>query len=368
MQITACLIVRDEEQYLDACLSQLSGRVDEIVVVDTGSTDRSMEIARAHGVRLFEEPWHGDFATARNIGLDHASGDWILYIDADEQLRADTHLCGALQEANAVAGTVRFRSAQNLTPYPEYRLFRNRPDLRFRGVIHETILPDLNVVLARGGSTVIDTPFLIEHYGYEGDLTHKHQRNRDLLYREVQEDPKRVYLWYALGECEQGLGNLEQAESAWRNALDCLRRGKGEPVGALVYAKLLKLHIKEQAVLPDFDELLLEANHRHGDDPLVLWWSARAYLLAGEPANARRNIEKLLAHGPDGPTKSKLGYERRLFGESGWGLMGVCYLSEGNPAEAVKWLQRAHDANPENTEISAKLVIAKARARQASSA
>src|SRR5262245_1489579 len=85
-RISAAMIVRDEEAYLDDCLKSIVDEVDEIVIVDTGSRDRTCDIARRYGARLFDLPWTGDFAAARNHALDRASGDWILYIDADERL------------------------------------------------------------------------------------------------------------------------------------------------------------------------------------------------------------------------------------------------------------------------------------------
>ena len=87
-RVTAALIVRDEERFLAGCLASLAGRVDEIVVADTGSVDRTREIALEHGARLIEHRWADDFAAARNVALDAASGDWILYVDADERLAA----------------------------------------------------------------------------------------------------------------------------------------------------------------------------------------------------------------------------------------------------------------------------------------
>ena len=77
------MIVRDEEQHLPACLESIHNFVDEIVVVDTGSQDRSKDIARNYGARLFDFAWRDDFAAARNVALEQSRGAWILYIDAD---------------------------------------------------------------------------------------------------------------------------------------------------------------------------------------------------------------------------------------------------------------------------------------------
>ena len=85
MSLSAAIIVKDEAEHLDACLASLRGLTDEIVVVDLGSTDDSAAVARAHGATVVHEPWQGDVATPRNRGLDLATGDWVLFIDADER-------------------------------------------------------------------------------------------------------------------------------------------------------------------------------------------------------------------------------------------------------------------------------------------
>src|ERR1700749_3060760 len=87
-RISAAMIVRDEEAVLEECLRSIRDEVDEIVITDTGSTDRSREIAAAFGARVLERPWDDDFSAARNHSLEAATGDFILYIDADERLDA----------------------------------------------------------------------------------------------------------------------------------------------------------------------------------------------------------------------------------------------------------------------------------------
>ena len=85
--VSACLIVKDEEKFLSKCLTSLRDLVDEVVIGDTGSTDKSVQIAREHGTLVFEIPWKDNFAAARNAVIDRARGQWVLTIDADECLR-----------------------------------------------------------------------------------------------------------------------------------------------------------------------------------------------------------------------------------------------------------------------------------------
>ena len=80
------MIVKNEEEMLPGCLEAVRDAVDEMVIVDTGSSDRTVEIAESFGAKVVHFPWNGSFADARNCSLDHATGDWVLYLDADEHL------------------------------------------------------------------------------------------------------------------------------------------------------------------------------------------------------------------------------------------------------------------------------------------
>ena len=361
MRVSAALIVRNEEAHLGACLACVTPIVDEIIVVDTGSTDRSPDIALENGAMLVREPWRDDFSRARNVALAHATGEWILYIDADERVRLNGSLESVLRDPNIVAARVRFRASSQLTPYAEHRVFRNRPDIRFRGVIHETVVPDLQAVIEKEGAIVVDAPLSVEHLGYEGDLHAKHRRNLPLLRRAVEEEPERIFLWHALGEAERGLNDADSAQHSWRRALAYLRGRAPRPLDALIYADLMDLHFSENA-LPDIDQLVAEASIRHADDPLVLWWSARHLAATADFEHARAKLERLLDFGADGSPEGVSGYDTRLFGEFGWALMGVCWLNEGNPDRAVEWLSRAEEANPDNLEVRTKRELAEGMA------
>src|SRR3981081_780037 len=131
MSLSAAIIVKDEADHLDGCLASLRGLTDEIVVVDTGSTDGSVAVAQGHGAVGGHEPWQGDFATPRNRGLDLATGDWSLYVDADERVFGDFDAVRAhLDRAHdCVAFRVRFVPKVGWTPFREFRLWRNRDDV-----------------------------------------------------------------------------------------------------------------------------------------------------------------------------------------------------------------------------------------------
>ena len=84
--ISLCMIVKDEEKFLPTCLESVKGYVDEIIIVDTGSTDRTIEIARRYNAKIYCHAWENSFSKARNYSLKYATGDWILILDADEEI------------------------------------------------------------------------------------------------------------------------------------------------------------------------------------------------------------------------------------------------------------------------------------------
>lgn len=89
-KLTLCMIVKNEERYISRCLSSVQDIVDEIVIADTGSQDNTKDICKSFQARVFDFEWENDFAKARNYALQHAEGDWILMLDADEELDQET--------------------------------------------------------------------------------------------------------------------------------------------------------------------------------------------------------------------------------------------------------------------------------------
>ena len=363
MRLTACLIVRNEERHLQGCLSCITPIASEIVVVDTGSTDRTREIAIANGARLIESAWENNFAVARNTALKQASGDWILYLDADERFFAAAEDMLELEDESVVAATVMFRAASNLTAYREHRLFRNRVDLRFHGIIHETILPDLSRILHSGSARVANTTARIEHLGYEGDLHHKHIRNHSLLVAAVDQDPERVYLWHALGECELGLGRRWEAEKAWRTGLAFARRRPPREGDVLLFSDLFALHYADPGrTLHDVDALFEEALQHHASDPLIRWWLARRLMAHRAHEEAKKVLRTLIDSSDKDLAQSSLAYDRRLFGAWSQALLGQCEMAGQNWTAALYWFDQACADDPGNQELVVKRQLAKSKA------
>lgn len=366
MLLSATIIARDEAFHLPACLESISDVVDETIVVDTGSTDATVDLARAAGATVATRPWDGSFAAARNAALDLARGRWILYIDADERLSDEGGLREALAASDAVAGLVGFRPGRAYTRYREYRLFRNRPDIRFRGVIHETMVPDIRHLVTTEGAAVVDMPARIDHFGYEGDQSAKHRRNLPLLRREVARDPERLYLWYHLGSVLEGLGDLPGAEAAWWAGVEVARR-QASPA-AIVVPIYARLAFARLARGQDASGLAGELAERFPGNPLTVWVSANQAMFAARWADAAALLESLAQVDADEVIHPVLSYDRRIFGEFAFHSLGLCAFHRGDDAEAERWFARAARSAPDTSEYGVKRRLAAARAARAARA
>ena len=249
VKVSLCMIVKNEAPHLERCLLSVAGVVDELVVVDTGSTDRTVEIAAAHQARLFHFAWRDDFSLARNFSLDQARGEWILHLDADEELETDTRarLRPLLAEtrADGLLMTQRnFTAGSDLVRYDDLRitrLFRNRPEFRYEQAIHEQIRPSID----RHGGRVAPSDLVIWHYGYVTQTAQGQQsrarRNLELLEMELAAKPGDAYLHYQVGVTHKSLGHSDLAESHLRQALALDIRALGDEISDNAYMKLAQL-------------------------------------------------------------------------------------------------------------------------------
>lgn len=221
--LSVCIIVKDEEEHLERCLNSVLPVADEIVVVDTGSTDRTVEIAESLGARVYHYPWDGSFANARNFGLEQATGEWILWIDADEVLEEQDHslLEPTLRSAAENILLVKLlnyygedrRDPGSLFSVAHHRLFRNGKGIRFQNRIHERL------VLPAGGDHEKEIrtevlPVRIHHDGYlNKNVTrkNKHERNLKMLLLEKEEDSDHSWTDYHIASEYYRIGDYKRA-------------------------------------------------------------------------------------------------------------------------------------------------------------
>lgn len=224
--LSLCMIVKNEEANLSRCLESVRGIADEIIIVDTGSTDRTVEIAREYGAKIVSHRWEDDFAAARNVSLSHATSDWILVLDADEALaEEDRGRLRALLRDNGptayllnIVSPVDDRRSSHAVINAFPRLFRNRPEIRFEGRVHEQMSPSI----ARMGGTVMPSDIRAHHRGYHGrwvDLPAKRQRNIRLLRSQLSDRPEDPSAHFHLGEVYALEGKIGEAIASYRAAL-----------------------------------------------------------------------------------------------------------------------------------------------------
>jgi glycosyltransferase involved in cell wall biosynthesis len=354
MTLSLCMIVRDEEEMLPRSLAAVRDAVDEIVVVDTGSVDRTVEIARSFGAKVIEREWTGSFADARNASFDAATGDWVLYLDADEVLVSDdaqrlrallgrtwreafylveTNFTGELGDGTAVT-------------HNALRLFRNRSEYRFEGRIHEQIAQNL----PSGQPERIEiTDVRVEHYGYLGvvrDAKDKSRRNIELLERERDDATEDSgFLHFNLGSEYAALGEDANARASFERAWELMR---GTPdLAAYGYIPSLVVRLVRARRLTG----ALDAAIQLADEGLKLlpgftdlvYEQAEAAREAGRPDAAAALLERCLQMG-DAPSK----YSATAGRGSYLALVALARLrrAAGDAAGARELLARCLDEHP----------------------
>jgi tetratricopeptide (TPR) repeat protein len=359
-RVSAALIVRNEAAFLGGCLDSLKGKVDEVVVVDTGSTDDTPDIAAAKGARLLRFEWIDDFAAARNHALEAAAGDWILYIDADERLDSPVPLGAIVTPPGHVAFKVKFRPRCGYSAYHEMRLFRADPRIRFEGRIHERVVPSIERVCRADGLLVGETDAAIQHLGYEDDQSRKHARNLPLLTRAVEDDPERVYLWWHLGETLSGVGRKRDAIEALRRAIDI--GGKAAtpraPIeGSLAAQSLARLYLDASEAASAAEVIEQGLNMRPGD-PALLLLKGRALIDLGRLEEASAHLAPLPREHPERFFDPDMAYDLRIFAEWPYALAGLAAFRLGRFKSAADAYEAASAAAPHEEEYRIKATLA----------
>lgn len=214
--ISACMIVRDEEKYLNDCLDSLDELVDEIIIVDTGSTDGTIDIAKKYTGRIYSHEWKDDFSYHRNQSIEYASSDWILIIDADEQFKGDAKelkkvLGSIVKGFNGVAISVRDACKGSGVVFNSTRLFR-KGSIQYKRAIHNVPVCEnidkFGAILFQGAEIV--------HYGSHYQITESEKvkktlRTRTLLHRSLEADPKDYELHFYLMQLYGSLNDYKKA-------------------------------------------------------------------------------------------------------------------------------------------------------------
>ncbi|MBN8554450.1 MAG: tetratricopeptide repeat protein [Deltaproteobacteria bacterium] len=310
--LSVCMIAKNEEAWIGECLLHLQSIADEIIVVDTGSTDRTIEIANASGAKVFSFKWMNDFSKARNFSLEQATKDWILVIDPDERIseRDLKNFKRLTKDPQAAAyafncrnyvrstKTIGFQNCKGEYPqeerdYPGYvehsrvQLFKNLPHVKFTGIVHESILDSVK-------HNLIASDIPIHHYGYLPEVAAV--KNKRELYSKLGEEKLKMNSndWYAhfeLGVEYLTGGRTEQAIKLFERANEL--QPKEVRVLNHMAAAYLKLENLDQAEKFVMECLSIDANHTESATRLGVIWMKR-----GQNENAMKLFDKLIEDFP----------------------------------------------------------------------
>lgn len=320
--ISLCMIVKNEERSLGRCLGSVKDCVDEVVVVDTGSTDRTVEVAKQFGAKVFYRPWDNDFAAARNFSVSKATGDWIFYLDADEELEPDCAarfkaLTGHPEAEGYLFQITNLTDSGDSMRHINLRLFRNKPWHRFRGRLHEQIM-DAIVENSGGRTCVFNSGINIFHYGYlvsEFNAKNKAERNLQINKMMVEEEPENPFYLYTLGNSLVNLNDIESAAANYQKALKFInaREQYAPSVFIALIACLVRLGRLDEAM-----EQVERCESLYPDYVDIHYIEGEIYAKLGHTERSRLCFEKCLSLGEQAhgryTTRTGVGSFLPLFG------------------------------------------------------
>lgn len=228
LPISVCIIAKNEEKYMAQCLESISRYGLEIVVADTGSTDRTKDIAARYTDKVFDFEWCSDFSKARNFCADKASNNRILVIDCDEKIQdLNTEaLAERIKQFPHFVGKItikNIRKNDGSTDYSTDEIMRlyHKKEYKFVSPVHEQ-LRRIGASDDKEPLSCFDVPIELLHYGYalsKEEMDAKQQRNLTLLYRMAQSEPNNAYVYFQIGQSQAIVRNYTEALKAYEKAM-----------------------------------------------------------------------------------------------------------------------------------------------------
>ncbi len=343
--VSLCMIVKDEERFLPQCLASIKDYVDEIIVADTGSSDRTIEIARSFGATVIERPWRNDFSWARNESLALATKRWILFMDADEELMESSRSqLLALKDlpAHEMALWVRiynrtddYRGSGDVS-HALIRIFPNDERIRFRGSIHE--YPALTGAV--NSIEAVASDIAIVHHGYVQDvvnLRNKGARNREILEAATQAEPDNPYHWYNLGTTAYLTQDYELARSSLEKMRELVGEGSRAfmPNGLALLADLYTDRFSDAVRGEMLSRESLKRSPHYANAHMML---GKTLVAQGRLTEAR---QAFLAAIDDGAyAKNQFIVDDQVSVWKAQSEMGSSYAGEGNDLKALEWFEK----------------------------
>lgn len=226
--ISVCIIAKNEEKYIEGCLKNLKPLGVEIIVTDTGSIDRTKEIAEKYADKVLDFEWIDDFAAARNFCAEHATNNWILALDCDEYMNEFDYpkirimmqrmpkSVGMFHLKNLLIGT----NGEQTFTVDDVMRFYNKKRFTWENPIHEQLVKINDDDKSKYHCFLM--PMEVIHHGYNitpGEMVEKQLRNLRLLQKQLETDLKNAYAWFQMGQSQFILNNYEKAVEAYEISL-----------------------------------------------------------------------------------------------------------------------------------------------------
>ncbi len=332
-RLSVCMIVRDEEKVLPRCLRSVQGIADELIVVDTGSQDNTISIAKDFGAKVSHFRWCDDFAAARNECLKYATGDWILHIDADEELRPDSipHLKKGMLSSFVLYYLIKCDNGPRCEGVRiEWvgRLFRRHPELRYhRPYIEGVDCSVEKVIIAEPRWQKRYEPnIIIHHCGYEpSKMPKKWERGIRIMKSYIIQNPNDAYILTRLGGVCCGLGRYGEAEAYLNRAL---KINPHRPMTHYNLGLALQGQKKMEAAMRCYTKVITT----DPDFAVAYVNLGGIYVQTGMLDNAISELRRALAIDPD----MVLGHN----------MLGLAYSKKGMLDEAISEFKRVLAINP----------------------
>jgi glycosyltransferase involved in cell wall biosynthesis len=274
MKISACIITKNEEKNIGTCLESMKNIVDEIILVDTGSVDQTLEIAKSYGVKIFSYNWRNDFAAAKNYAISKASGDWIIFLDADEYFPVDSvemvkaYIKNMDRNKKCHAICVKInnidtdRNNISISSFTTVRIFRNLPNLRYKESIHEELYNTQGQI----NFFMRENEIEVYHTGYSTNIVKKKlQRNLDIILHDMDKEGDQTKYYRYLCDCYHGLGEYEKA--VYYGRMHIAAGGTSLGAESIVHGKIIESLIHNDAPIEEVKTEIQKAIDRFPASP-----------------------------------------------------------------------------------------------------
>jgi hypothetical protein len=343
MSLSVCLVTRNEDKNIERALRSVAGLAEEVLVAETGSTERTAELAAGLGARVLPVVWEDDFAAARNHALEHATGDWILWLNPDEEFlpAGREQLPGYLAAPDVLAYVMRVQELiqpdadDSAVETVQPRLFRRRPELRFLGRLHPHFTTPLDELARREGMQVRASDLVLRRHAYLSVLDeHKLRWAARLLEKELKDRPGQLHYLIEHGRHLLWL-NDPRGHAVLADAAEQVRPFRDAPaaptptVGSLLeYLLTVAPHQSRSRILPtEAKELALRW---FPNTPPLLWLLAQQAFRREDFREAAVLLERLVQLGRTGAYDRWAGFDGRIMRAPAIMNLGICHLRLGN--------------------------------------